>query len=99
MTDMVALGNLSARVALGLIQTLSGPFEEIGNFNLLCSFSLSLMLVHLIGVDGAWGLAYKLLSSWGGESAIDHMTSANSLYDSFSMCLTPSNPVMGINDT
>jgi hypothetical protein len=51
---------------------------------------------ELVGVDGCWGFAYSGLSSWGDDPVIDHMAGDLNLYDAFSMCLVPENPVMDI---
>jgi len=49
-----------------------------------------------LGVDGCWGFAYQELSSWGDDPVISHFSRDLKLYDSFSMCLTPSNAVLDI---
>jgi len=49
-----------------------------------------------LGVDGCWGFAYEGLSSWGDGPVVSHMMFDNKLYSSFSLCLTPTNPVLDI---
>jgi len=49
-----------------------------------------------LGIDGCWGFAYEGLSSWGDDAVVDHFSYDNKIYDSFSLCLTPENPVMEI---
>jgi len=77
-TDVIELGGLkTSSGSMGLIQEISGPFENLG-------------------IDGCWGFAFQGLSSWGDTAVIEHMVFDNKLYDSFSLCLTPHNPVMDI---
>jgi hypothetical protein len=76
-TDTITLGPISAKASFGLIEQISGAFENLG-------------------IDGCWGFAYEALSSWGDGAVVDHMMYDNKLYASFSLCLTPSNPVMDI---
>jgi len=78
-TDVITLGNLTTRASMGLIQQISGPFENLG-------------------IDGCWGFAYQGLSSWGDDPVVSHMIEDNKLYDSFSLCLTTTNPVMDIGE-
>eukprot|EP00029_Vermamoeba_vermiformis_P000028 TRINITY_DN10031_c0_g1_i1.p1 TRINITY_DN10031_c0_g1~~TRINITY_DN10031_c0_g1_i1.p1 ORF type:complete len:394 (+),score=109.31 TRINITY_DN10031_c0_g1_i1:44-1225(+) len=48
------------------------------------------------GVDGIFGLAFKSLSSWSGQSAFWNWASQNNLPMVYSMCLTPSGASMTI---
>jgi cathepsin D len=50
------------------------------------------------GVDGIFGLAFKTLSSWGGQSAFWNWASQNNLPLVYSMCLTPSGASMTIGE-
>jgi len=47
-------------------------------------------------VSGIWGLAYSSLSDWDGTTAFDNIVQQDGIPNSFSMCLTTSDPVMSL---
>jgi len=47
-------------------------------------------------VSGIWGLAFPSLSTWKGETVFEELVNSQGIYNSFSLCLTTSNPVMSM---
>jgi len=77
----VAVDKFSIGPVSGFNATFGGIRNSTGNF-------------ENVGISGIWGLAYKNLSFWEGDTIFDNMVKTSSMFNGFSMCLTDNYPSM-----